>query len=65
MPIFEYVCQGCGDVFEKLVMSREANVSCPACGSPKVDKQFSAFSTSTSAGFSGSMGSGCGCPPVG
>ena len=65
MPIFEYVCHRCGASFEKLVMSRNAAVSCPTCESSDVAKQFSAFSTSTAAGFSGSMGSGCGCAPSG
>ena len=65
MPIFEYVCQGCGASFETLVVSREAAVSCPVCQSPDVAKQFSAFSTRTAAGFSGSMGAGCGCAPSG
>lgn len=65
MPIFEYVCQGCGSCFEKLVMNREASVSCPACRSADVVKQFSAFSTKTAVGFSGSMGAGCGCAPTG
>jgi len=65
MPIFEYVCQDCGAFFEKLVMGQEAAVSCPTCQSPDVAKQFSAFSTKTAAGFSGSMGAGCGCAPSG
>ena len=65
MPIFEYVCQGCGAFFEKLVMSRDAAVSCPACQGSDVAKQFSAFSMKTAAGFSGSMGAGCGCAPSG
>lgn len=65
MPIFEYLCQGCGICFERLVMSREASVTCPTCGSPEVAKQFSSFSMQTAAGFSGSMGSGCGCEPSG
>jgi putative FmdB family regulatory protein len=65
MPIFEYVCQDCGAGFEQLVMGPEAAVSCPTCQSPDVAKQFSAFSTRTAAGFSGSMGAGCGCAPSG
>ncbi len=65
MPIFEYLCQGCGAFFEKLVLDRDAAVSCPACRSPDVAKQFSAFSMKTASGFSGSMGAGCGCTPVG
>jgi putative FmdB family regulatory protein len=65
MPIFEYVCHDCGAAFEKLVMGREAAVNCPTCQSLNVAKQFSAFSTRTAAGFSGSMGAGCGCAPSG
>ena len=65
MPIFEYVCHRCGAFFEKLVMSRNTAVSCPACESSDVAKQFSAFSMKTVAGFSGSMGAGCGCAPSG
>ncbi|MFQ5532710.1 MAG: zinc ribbon domain-containing protein [Candidatus Methylomirabilales bacterium] len=65
MPIFEYLCGGCGTCFERFVMGREASVSCPSCGSPDVVKQFSAFSVQTAGGFSGSLGSGCGCAPSG
>jgi putative FmdB family regulatory protein len=65
MPIFEFVCHGCGYAFEKLVMSREVSVGCPTCGSLEIVKQFSAFITKTAAGVSGSMGTGSGCPPVG
>lgn len=65
MPIFEYECQGCGRAFEQFVMSRETVVSCPTCHSADVVKLFSAFSTQTAAGFSGSMGAGCGCAPTG
>ena len=65
MPIFEYQCQGCGGLFEQLVMSTGASVSCPTCGNRDVVKQFSVFSTQTPAGFSGSMGPGCGCAPTG
>jgi putative FmdB family regulatory protein len=65
MPIFEYQCQGCGDCFERLVLGGGVSVSCPACGSSELVKQFSTFSTQTSAGFSGSLGPGCGCAPSG
>ncbi|MFQ5657622.1 MAG: zinc ribbon domain-containing protein [Candidatus Methylomirabilales bacterium] len=65
MPIFEYACHGCGTCFEQLVMSRDVSVSCPSCGSREVVKLFSAFSVQTAGGFSGSMGSGCGCAPSG
>ncbi len=65
MPIFEFQCEGCGSYFEQLVLSREASVNCPTCGSPEVIKQFSSFSTQTASGFSGSLGPGCGCAPTG
>ncbi|MFQ5883223.1 MAG: zinc ribbon domain-containing protein [Candidatus Methylomirabilales bacterium] len=65
MPIFEFLCRGCGASFEQFLMRREASVSCPTCGSPEVVKQFSAFSMPTAAGSSGSLGSGCGCAPSG
>jgi len=65
MPIFEFLCQGCGTHFEQLMMSREASATCLTCRSADVVKQFSTFSTKTAAGFSGSMGAGCGCAPSG
>ncbi len=65
MPIFEFRCESCGSGFEQLLLSREALVACPTCGSPKVVKQFSTFSMQTSGGGAGASGSGCGCAPVG
>jgi putative FmdB family regulatory protein len=61
MPIFEYICQACGQPFEKLVSSARA-VSCPACASPRVEKQISAFAVAKTASDSvpdcGSTGCG-------
>ncbi len=65
MPIFEYQCQRCGTCFERLIISRETAVNCPSCADSEVVKQFSTFSTNTAAGFSGSLGPGCGCAPSG
>ena len=33
MPIFEFRCTGCGDVFEKLLMrsDEEVEMACPRC----------------------------------
>ena len=42
MPIFEYQCQKCHNVFEELVMSSKSNVCCPSCQSKKVKKLMSA-----------------------
>jgi len=44
MPIYEYLCSGCGRVFEKLVSRPDASVECPSCHGASVEKQFSAFS---------------------
>ncbi|MBN2183949.1 MAG: zinc ribbon domain-containing protein [Candidatus Krumholzibacteriota bacterium] len=59
MPIFEYKCCRCEENFEELVLSGSEPVTCPACGSSEVEKQFSAFSSS-SGSSSSSKGSGCG-----
>ena len=42
MPIYEYRCTACAHPFEALVYGDE-KPSCPACGSPDLDKQFSVF----------------------
>ena len=50
MPIYRYSCSRCGVEFRELVKSCDSEVSCPQCGSGKVEKLFSKFS---------SPGSGC------
>jgi putative FmdB family regulatory protein len=51
MPIYEYKCGDCGENFEALVMGSEDAVECEKCGSKKLERQMSCFSSS-----SGSMG---------
>jgi len=48
MPIFEYRCHECQEVFETLQLSREAaeDTECPGCGSERTEKLVSAFATS-------------------
>jgi putative FmdB family regulatory protein len=43
MPIYEYKCRQCGVRFEKLVRSTtiQKDLTCPACLSPKVERQVS------------------------
>ncbi|HTG61582.1 MAG TPA: zinc ribbon domain-containing protein [Terriglobia bacterium] len=49
MPIFEYACQKCGQIFEKLVLGRSQQPPvCPRCGADRIEQQFSTFSTSAS-----------------
>lgn len=42
MPIFEYICKGCGKDFELIVRSTSPPPACPACSSTELDKQISA-----------------------
>lgn len=46
MPIFEYLCEDCGNKFEKLVRRSENGsngVHCPSCGQEHLKQQFSTF----------------------
>ncbi|WP_456434474.1 FmdB family zinc ribbon protein [Thermosulfuriphilus sp.] len=42
MPIYEFCCLSCGEVFEVLQRFGERLPSCPLCRSPKVEKLISA-----------------------
>jgi putative FmdB family regulatory protein len=64
MPLYEYLCNECGDEFEKMVRFSEADQSpaCPACKSQDTSKKISriaSFAGSIS-GTSVSTGSSCG-----
>lgn len=50
MPIYEYVCQSCGNKFEKLVLGTSSTtaIECPKCKSDKVEKAFSVFGMASS-----------------
>lgn len=60
MPIYEYVCDKCGEEFEELVRSERQKISCPSCKGKRVTKQFSLFGMKSSGNFSPSQG-GCEC----
>jgi putative FmdB family regulatory protein len=47
MPIFEYICDQCGNFFEELVLgaSSAMDIICPGCQSDQVSKQFSTFAS--------------------
>jgi len=49
MPIFEYLCDDCGNQFEKLVRrSEEADrTECPSCGRDHVTTRISSFAART------------------
>ena len=48
MPIFEYRCSNCIEVFEELRLSRnDHSVECPHCGGRKAKQLFSVFAAQT------------------
>jgi len=49
MPIREFDCQDCQNIFEKL--NPKDNVECPNCGSKNLVQRFSTFSWSFSPYF--------------
>ena len=49
MPIFEYICKGCDQRFEKLVQG-SARIECPVCSSTKLEKQISVFAAGKASG---------------
>lgn len=73
MPIYEYICDACKTQFEKLVLNKQQEISCPKCSSKHASIQLSVFSSSIAGGssksgpsFSGGgggscCGGGCGC----
>jgi putative FmdB family regulatory protein len=58
MPIFEFICQACGEPFEELVRlsSQAAEIACPSCGSREVKKKISTFASRVAGGSSLSTG---------
>ena len=57
MPIFEYRCSNCNEVFEHLRLSRSDNrVECPSCGGSKVQQMVSLFAAQTGGKSSSSFG---------
>jgi len=68
MPIYEYVCQDCGEKYEKFVRAGAGAVElvCPRCGSMRAEKAFSLFGLRGSGGESkASPAPAPACGPVG
>ena len=53
MPIFEYLCKGCGKQFEILLRGAE-KPHCPKCNGTRLEQQLSAFAVATGHGNGGS-----------
>ena len=64
MPLYEYRCNQCGEVFEKLVRFSEADriLPCPKCDSQDTHKKLTTIASlnSSSSGSTSSTGSSCG-----
>jgi putative FmdB family regulatory protein len=43
MPIYEYRCEHCDLLFEKIVFGSSTRIACPACGAEHVERQPSVF----------------------
>lgn len=70
MPIYEYICDDCGERYERIVMNKSTAIECPKCASAKHTLQLSVFaahgngaksSGGSSASPSSSTSSGGGC----
>lgn len=63
MPLYEFTCRKCGHTFEELMSMAEASagkVTCPACKSRTVDKDFSSFATAGGSAAGAAPAAGCG-----
>ena len=60
MPIYEYQCQKCGIIFEKIQIAKEGEepLKCPTCGADRPQRILSGFSSKGSESSSS-------CGPVG
>ncbi len=57
MPIYEFQCRTCGEVFERIMRIDAAaeGISCPACGASAPTKRFASFQTNAWSGFLDAM----------
>ena len=53
MPIYEYICDDCGERYEQIVLSQTQDVVCPSCSSGRHTLQLSVFSAHGSASGNG------------
>lgn len=60
MPIFEFQCEECGEIFEELILgSQSGKVSCKKCKSTKVKKLISQVAFKSGNKFVSSLGASC------
>ncbi|HWF38752.1 MAG TPA: zinc ribbon domain-containing protein [Candidatus Acidoferrales bacterium] len=56
MPIYEYLCDDCGERYERLVMNKFTVVTCPKCESTRKTVQLSVFAAPASSNGKSSEG---------
>ena len=52
MPIYEYICEDCQTEFEKIVINKQQEITCPKCAGTKNKIQLSVFATANGSGGS-------------
>jgi len=64
MPIYEYLCQDCGNKFEKLVRRSDNALenACPSCGQKHLQQEYSTFAARATEGSSAPSPMGGGYP---
>ncbi len=66
MPLYEYRCQECDELFELLVRrsDEQDSVACPKCGATRVRRAISLFGFSGGSGEESYAGPSCGPAPT-
>lgn len=66
MPIYEYICERCNNLFEEFEFSSHSDekAACPKCGSTETKRVLSSISSGRSSSDSGSLSSDA-CGPGG
>jgi putative FmdB family regulatory protein len=59
MPIYEYICESCGNKFEKLMRRGEAAGACPGCGDQHLTQEYSTFAPRAGSGAKSSAAPQC------
>jgi putative FmdB family regulatory protein len=64
MPLYEYRCETCGNVYEQIRRMSDAdrNLECPDCKSAEVKRLLSVFATSSGGASAGEGCNTCGAP---
>lgn len=59
MPIYEFQCEDCGEIFEELVLGKIEEIKCKKCKGYNVKKLISTVAFKTGGKFVSASGSAC------